>query len=349
MRKRAVFAVAASGGCVSASDRRVHPMKRRALLLAPTAWLLTRRASAQSGVRRLGMLNMGGVGAQQAKMSLYFRERLQQAGWELGRNLLVEARYAEGDPARAQALAEQLAAANPDLLVGIGNDAVAALQRATSRIPIVMGFGHEPVAAGFVRSLARPDTNITGTVWAAAEIAGKTLQLLKQAVPRARRVAVLWPAQQLGSEPYQREMRVAAGQLDITLLPHALSRPEDVPAALERIAAQASDALYVAPDGATEMRASEIAAFALRQRLPTLGVSPSLVLAGGLLYYGADVREVLARTVSFVDRILRGAGAATLPVEQPSRFTLTVNARTARAIGLALPAELLARADEVIE
>lgn len=325
-------------------------MKRRPLLLAPVAWLAARPtpAHAQPGVRRVGLLSIGGAGTQQARMSLYFRDRLQQAGWELGRNLLIEARYAEGDPARAQALAEQLAAANPDLLIGFGNDAIAALQRATRRIPIVMSFGKEPVAAGFVRSLARPDTNITGTVWAAAEIAGKTLQLLKQAVPRARRVAVLWPAQQPGSEPYQREMLAAARQLDITLLPQAVGRPEDVPAALERIAAQTPDALYVV-DGATEMRVGEIAAFALRQRLPTLGVSPNLVLAGGLLYYGADVREVLARTASFVDRILRGADPATLPVEQPSRFTLTVNARTARAIGHALPAELLLLADEVID
>ncbi len=324
-------------------------MKRRPLLLAAAAWPVARLASAQSGVRRIGLLNIGGAGAQQAKMSLYFRDRLQHAGWDLGRNLMIDARHAEGDLARAQELAGQLAAANPDLLIGFGNDAVAALQRATQRIPIVMGFGHEPVAAGFVHSLARPDTHITGTVWVGAEIAGKTLQLLKQAVPRARRVGVLWPARQPGSEPYQRGLLAAARQLDLTLLPQAVSRPEDVAAALERIAAQAPDALYVAHDGATEMRAGEIAAFALRQRLPTLGVSPSLVLAGGLLYYGADVREVLARTVSFVDRILRGADPATLPVEQPSRFTLMVNARTARAIGLALPAELLLRADEVIE
>jgi putative ABC transport system substrate-binding protein len=323
-------------------------MRRRPLLLAPAAWPVARMARAQTGVRQVGLLHIGGVGAQRTEMSLYFRDRLQQAGWDLGRSLMIDARHADGDLARAQELAAQLAAANPDLLIGFGNDAIAALQRATRRIPIVMGFGHEPVAAGFVRSLARPDTNITGTVWVAAEIAGKTLQLLKQAVPRARRVATLGPAQQPGIEPYQRELLAAARQLDLTLLPQAVSRPEDVPAALERIAAQAPDALYVAPDGATEVRAGEIAAFALRHRLPTLGVSPSLVLAGGLLYYGADVREVLARTASFVDRILRGADPATLPVEQPSRFTLTVNARTARAIGLALPAEVLLRADEVI-
>ena len=324
-------------------------MRRRPLLSAPVLWLVSGRASAQSGVRRVGVLSIGGVGAQQAGMSLYFRDRLQQAGWELGRNLMAEVRYAEGDLARAQVLAEQLAALNPDLLIGFGNDAIAALHRATRRIPIVMGFGHEPVAAGFVRSLARPDTNITGTIWVAAEFAGKTLQLLKQAVPRARRVAALGPAQQPGLEPYQRELLAAARQLDITLLPHAVGRPEDVPTALQRIAVQAPDALYVVADGATEMRADEIAAFALHQRLPTLGLSHNLVRAGGLLYYGADIREVLARTASFVDRILRGADPATLPVEQPSRFTLTVNARTARAIGHVLPAELLLRADEVIE
>lgn len=324
-------------------------MIRRPLLLAPVAWLATRPATAQGPARRVGALSIGGVSVQQAEMSAYFRARLQQAGWELGRNLLGEVRYAEGDLARAQTLAEQLTVADPDLLIGFGNDAIAALQRATRRIPIVMAFGHEPVAAGFVHSLARPGTHITGTVWVAAEFAGKTLQLLQQAVPRARRVAALGPAQQPGLEPYQRELQAAARQLQITLLPQAVRGPEDVAAALERIAAQAPDALYVAPDGATEVRAGEIAAFALRLRLPSLGLSHSLVASGCLLYYGADIREVLERTASFVDRILRGADPATLPVEQPSRFTLTVNTRTARAIGHVLPAELLLRADEVIQ
>jgi putative tryptophan/tyrosine transport system substrate-binding protein len=324
-------------------------VRRRPLLLAPAAWLATRPVLAQERARRVGVLSISGVSAQQAEMSAYFQVRLQQAGWEVGRNLLGEVRYAEGDLARAQTLAEQLAAGHPDLLIGFGNDAIAALQRAARGIPIVMGFGHEPVAAGFVQGLARPGTRITGTVWVAAEFAGKTLQLLKQAVPRARRVAALGPAQQPGLEPYQRELQDAARRLEITLLPQAVSRPEDVPMALERIAAKAPDALYVAPDGATEVRAGEIAAFALRQRLPSLGLSHTLVANGCLLYYGADIREVLARTASFVDRILRGADPATLPVEQPSRFTLTVNARTARAIGHVLPAELLLRADEVID
>lgn len=323
-------------------------MKRRPLLLASAAWSAA-PASAQGSARKVGALSIAGVSAQQVEMSLYFRDRLQQSGWELGRNLLGDVRYAEGDLARAQWLAEQLAADQPDLLIGFGNDAISALQRATRRIPIVMAFGHEPVAAGFVHSLARPGTGITGTVWVAAEFAGKTLQLLKQAVPRARRVAALGPALQPGLEPYQRELQAAARQLEITLLPQAVSSPEDIPAALGRIATQAPDALYVAPDGATEVRAGEIAAFALRQRLPSLGLSHSLVANGCLLYYGADIREVLSRTASFVDRILRGADPATLPVEQPSRFTLTVNARTARAIGHSLPAELLLRADEVIE
>ena len=127
-------------------------MRRRPLLLASEAWLAARRASAQGAARRVGVLSIAGVSAQQAEMSLYFRDQLQQAGWELGRNLLGDVRHAEGDLARAQMLGEQLAAGHPDLLIGFGNDAIAALQRATRRIPIVMGFGHEPVAAGFVQS-----------------------------------------------------------------------------------------------------------------------------------------------------------------------------------------------------
>lgn len=328
-------------------------MKRRHYLGLP-AWALATWAAAQTTAappaarpRRLAALNAGPQGY--TELSQYFIDRLRQGGHELGRNLVADARYAEGELTRLPALADELVAGQPDVIVAFGNEAVAAAQRATTRIPIVMSFCADPVSAGFVRSLARPGGNITGAVWVSAEFAGKTLAALKEAVPRARRVAALGSAVDPTLRPYREALVRAAQALGITLVPVAVERPADVLPALERLAAALPDALYVASDGVTETRNSEIAAFALRHKLPTLGISPSLVQAGALLYYGPDVREVIERTASFVNRILHGAAPAELPVEQPTRFRFIVNQKSAKAMGLVLPQAVLLRADEIIE
>ncbi len=332
-------------------------MKRRHCLALP-AWGLAASAAAQTisaptaaRPRRVAALNTGPQ--SYTEWSRYFIELLRLGGHELGRNLVADARYAEGEMARLPALADELVAGQPEVIVAFGNQAVAAAQRATTRIPIVMSFCADPVSAGFVHSLARPGGNITGAVWVSAELAGKTLSMLKEAVPRARRVAALGSAIDPTLRPYREALGRAAAALGITLVPVAVERPADVLPALERLAAalpgSMPDALYVASDGVTETRNSEIAAFALRHKLPTLGVSPSLVQAGALLYYGPDVREVIERTASFVNRILHGAAPAELPVEQPTRFRFIVNQRSAKAMGLVLPQTVLLRADEIIE
>ncbi len=303
--------------------------------------------------RRLAVLNAGPQTFRLTDLSQYFIELLRQGGHELGRNLVADARYAEGEIARLPALADELVAGQPDVIVAFGNEAVAAAQRATTRIPVVMGFCADPVSAGFVRSLARPGGNITGAAWVTAEIAGKTLAVLKEAVPRVRRVAALFAAADPALRPYREALGRAAAALGITLVPVALEQPADVLPALEGLAAALPhtlpDALYVTSGGVTETRISEIVEFAQRHKLPALGISPSLVRAGGLLYYGPDVREVIERTASFVSRILHGAAPADLPVEQPTRFKFIVNQKAARAMGLVLPQAVLLRADEVIE
>ena len=327
--------------------RRTFNAELAAAVLAAGSGVLSPRVHAQAApMRRLASLSPVSPGAP---ISLYVLEQLRQAGFEVGRNLNVDARFAEGDATRLPALAVALVRNKPEVIVAWGNEAVAAAQAATADIPIVMGFGAEPVEAGFVKSLAAPGGHITGTVWVSGEIAGKTLDVLLQAVPGAKRVAVLGNPKFPGIERYHEAFGRAAAPRRLTVLPYAVERLADLDPALERIAADKPDALYVTPDAITDARAQTIAAFALRARLPMLGISPQLVQSGGLLYYGPDIEELAARTVSFIVRILRGARPSELPVEQPTHFRLIVNMKTAKALGLTIPQSLLLRADEVIQ
>ena len=316
-----------------------------ALLQPLAAW-----AQPVGPVRRIGVLSPGAAATEAASpWRAVFFEMLQRAGFEPGRNLAVEVRYAEGQVERLPELAQELVQLKVELIAAVQNDAVAAARHATRSVPIVMLFGTEPVELGFVDSLARPGGNVTGTVWISSEIAGKDLEVLKDALPRATRVAILANTAAPGIERYSAEAKRAASALGITLLGFAAVRPQEIAPALERIAASAPDALYVVTDSVIETRLSEIAAFALAHKLPTLGTGIRLVEAGGLLYYGADIREILARSVSYIDRILRGAKPADLPVETPTRFELVVNMKTAKALGITLPPSILVRASRVIE
>ena len=327
-------------------------MRTRRVVLVAGGCALVRPldALAQGPVRRVGILNTGAAATSAASSwGLVFIELLQRAGYEPGRNLALEVRYAEGRVERLDELAQELVQLKVELIVAVQNDAVAAARRATRSLPIVMAFSLEPVENGFVDSLARPGGNVTGTGWLSAEIAGKDLEVLRDAVPHATRVAVLGNPVTPGMERYGAEANRAARALRITLLPFAAARPQEIAPALDRIAASTPDALYVVSDSVIETRLDEIVAFALAHRLPTIGTGIRLVEAGGLLYYGADIREILARTVSFIDRILRGAKPADLPVEAPARFELVANLKTAKALGITIPQSILLRANRLIE
>ncbi|MBM3368342.1 MAG: hypothetical protein FJY43_08705 [Betaproteobacteria bacterium] len=266
-----------------------------------------------------------------------------------GRDIELEWRYAEGDATRLPALAQELARLEPELIVASFNPSIAAAQRATRVIPIVMVNAVSPVEQGYVASLGRPGGNITGTAWSSPETMGKILSLLKEAAPRAARVALLGNPGFPGAGEYMAAMRQAGNTLGIKLEYFEAVRPEDIRPALQRIAAAKPDALYVSFDTVLLAGLREIAEFCLARKLVSMSNAQTFVDAGGLVYYGPDLDELVERTVSFISRILRGSKPADLPVELPARYRLMLNRRTAAAIGHRLPAQVLLRADQVIE
>ena len=300
--------------------------------------------------RRIGWLSLGKSGSEVAQqLQRQLREWLLRAGYEEGKNLAIEWRFAEGDVARLAVLADGLVRLNVEVIIASLNQAIAAAKRATRTIPIVMYGAVLPVELGFVESLARPGGNITGTTWTAPELVGKGLEILKEAAPGTARVALLFNPTMPGAELSEPATVHAASALGVSVQNFLVTRPEDIPAALNRIAASRPDALGVAVDAIIGTRLREIATFALQQKLLSIGNAPQFVNAGGTLYYGVDLPSILQRTISYVDRILKGAKPAELPIEQPTKFQFVINLKTAKALGLTIPQSVLLRADEVIE
>lgn len=323
---------------------------RRRVLAAVCALLALKAARAQAKVRRIGYLS--GLPAAHPRADWarrMLRESLQAAGYD-ERNLAIEWRWGNGDPVRLPALAEALVRAGVELIVATSNAEIAAAMRATRTVPIVMLYGIAPAEVGFIDSLARPGGNVTGTAWASPETFAKSLQILQEAKPSARRIAMLGDPTTPGMARFRAENDRAARSLGLTLERFDAARPEEVPAVLERIAASRPDAFYLAISPALETRLREIGVFVLENKL--VSISPSIVFAldgNGLLTYSPIPRELLAQAVGHIDRILRGAKPAELPVDLPAKYSLVISARTARAIGFTVPSSLLLRADRVIE
>ncbi|MEK6243424.1 MAG: ABC transporter substrate-binding protein [Pseudomonadota bacterium] len=307
-------------------------------------------------VRRIGILAPGSAGASVVpdfRRVLY--GSLGRAGYEIGRDIFVEWRFAEGKLERLSELADDLVRLNVDVIVAWNDLATEAAARATRTIPIVMyAYNEDPVKRGLAASLARPGGNVTGAMWFVDLVNQivKTYEVLKLAVPSAVRVASLWSpwiarpkAEEQVAEIHDRVKRA----FGMVVTSFVVDKSEEIPSALDRISAFKPDALFISSTTAITPRSGEIAAFAIRQKLVLIGSGPQVVTAGGLLYFGPDRPHVIDRTVSFVDRILRGAKPGDLPIEQPAKFELVFNARTARAIGYSPPPELRLRIDRVIE
>ena len=274
-------------------------------------------------------------------------------GYVEGKNIFVDYHYAEGNDGRIPELAGRLVRLNVDLIVVAGGDnLIRNVMSATKTIPIVMdGQGSDPVRAGFIRSLARPGGNVTGITRLSRELGGKRLELLKQTVPKLARVAVLYGAFLPGTAREVRDdLPLAARALGLTVQPWEIRDVSDLERTFVALRKERADGLY-SPGGGSLMRSNEarIADFALTSRLPSMYNRREVVEAGGLMSYAADVPDSYRRIASYVNRILNGANPGELPVEQPTKFELTVNLKTAKKIRLAIPPDVLARADQVIK
>ena len=318
------------------------------LLFAPP---LAADAQEARPVPRIGWLGLTSANSPRAQYHIdAFRQGLREHGWMEGQNVTIEYRSAEGRSERLADLAAELVRLPVDVLVsGSGEVAIRALRRATSAIPIVMAVSAAPVETGLVASLARPGGNITGLSIQAAEMGGKRLGLLKEAVPHAARVAVLWNAAYPGKDLELKDTQIAARTLGVTLHAVAVRGPDDFDRAFAAIAKERPDALLTFSDALTLNHQRRIVDFAARHRLPLVSEIKEFAEAGGLLTYGASLPALFRRAAYYVDRILKGAKPADLPVERPTKFELVINLKTAKALGVAIPPSLLLGADQVLE
>ena len=323
-------------------------MRRRqfiTLLGGAAAWPLAARAQQAAKLPTIGFL-----GADASNWSLWtaaFAARLRELGWSEGRTIAIEYRWSEGRPQSAAEIAAEFVRLKAAVIVTNYSGAFAAKQ-ATSVIPIIFVLGNDPVGSGLVASLARPGGNITGLSVQAAEVAGKRLELLRETVPRLRRLAVMAHAGFPDAALEMGHVEAAAHAQGIEVAPLQIWRAQDIATAFESLNPQA-DALYVVQDALIVANRTAIVAFALTRRLPTIFSARDFVQAGGLLSYGPNYPGVFRRAADYVDKIMRGAKPSDLPIEQPTKFDLVINLTIARALGVTIPEKLLALADEVIE
>jgi putative ABC transport system substrate-binding protein len=299
-------------------------------------------------VPRIGFLG-NSTAALEANLVGPFREGLRDLGYVEGRSILIEYRWAEGNYERFPSLVAELIALRVDVIVTAGTPAALAVKKVTKSIPLVMVAVGDPVGTGLVASLARPDGNATGLTSIAPELEGKRLELLKEALPKVSRIAVLWNpanAYQIGSE---KEVQAAAKVLRISLVSLAVRNRAELANALSAIPGEHPDAVLVLADRIFLHDRERIADFVMKNRLPGMNAYRELVEAGGLMSYGPSYAVMHRQAATYVDKILKGAKPADLPVEQPAKFELVINLKSARALGIIIPQSVLARADEVIQ
>jgi putative tryptophan/tyrosine transport system substrate-binding protein len=276
-----------------------------------------------------------------------FRQGLSELGYVEGRNLATVYRYAGGRPERLAGLANELVALKPDVILALGGDVAPFARTATNAIPIVMAVSNDPVRAGLVASFAKPGGNVTGVTFVSSELAGRRLQFLKQVAPELLRVAVLWNPDHV--DPEYRETQAAGKVLGVHVQSLEIRGPGDFDTAFQAAVTERAEAIIVVSSRLTTINQQRILEFAARQRLPVVAGWGPWVEAGALLSYGPDLNVMVRRTASYVDRVLKGANPADLPIEQPTKFDLLVNMKTARALGLTIPGSLRLQAEHVVE
>ena len=318
-------------------------MRRREFITiagAVAAWPLVGRTQ-QTRVAKIGILLVG----NREPFSSVFREGLREFGYIEQQNLLLEVRSSEGRPNLLSDLASELVQLGVDVIVASETPAVQAAKRATSAIPIVMAPSGDPVGTGLIGSLARPGGNVTGLSAATAELAGKSLELVREILPAAHRVAALADPANPFTKPFVEQIRMAGRTLGFDISPVMVRGVEDYGPAFSAMVSERVDAVIIQPT----LPRKEAVDLTLKYRLPSVSGNRAFADAGGLMSYSASVADRYRNAAIYVDKILRGAKPADLPVQQPTRFELVINLKTAKALGLTVPPTLLARADEVIE
>jgi putative tryptophan/tyrosine transport system substrate-binding protein len=327
-------------------------MERREFitLLSGTAaaWPLVARAQQAGKVWRIGILDTTSVALNAANFDA-LRQGLRQHGYIEGQNLVIDYRSADGRVERFPDLAAELVHLKVDLIVTRGTPAVVAVKNATKTIPVVMAASGDPIGAGVVAGLARPGANVTGLSAFVTELQAKRLELLKELVPGINRIAALLNMSSPATPPQWEQTKAAARTLAIEPQLLDVRKPEDLNRAFETAIRQRAEALVVGINALTQANRRPIADLATKHRLPAIYASREFVDAGGLVAFGVNYPDLYRRAATYVDKILKGAKPADLPIEQPTKFEMVINLKTAKALGLDVPPTLLARADEVIE
>ena len=320
----------------------VHRRQFVALLGLAAVRPLAARAQQQF---RIGLLNTGAS-------SFFippFKQKLEELGYAEGKNLIIERKFAEGSSERLKEFAQDFVREHVDVIVTIGTPAGFAAIRATSTIPIVLGAISDPVGLGLVKSLARPGGNATGNSLMAPELSAKRLEILRMLAPGISRFAILWDSSNPGMAERVHETQVAADQTHVLLHVVGPRNVEELEAAFADLLRQRPDALLVTTEAFTRQHLSRILDFANQNKIPAMFEDSFFVEAGGLMSYGPNYEEVFRTAAVFVDKILKGARPADLPVEQPTKFQLVLNLKTAKALAIDIPPNLLTMADRVIE
>ncbi len=296
---------------------------------------------------RIGYLSGSSPSTSPARREAFW-QGLRELGYVEGKNIVIEQRYAEGKFDRLPALAAELVRLKVDIIVTAGPQTTRPAKQATSTIPIVMAQDPDPVGNGFVASLARPGGNITGLATFAPELSGKQLELLKETVPKLSRVAVFGTSINPGNAQSLREVELAAQAFGVKLQYLDVLSPKDFETAFRAAGKGRADAVLMLPGSVLGLQRAQLADLAVKSRLPAIYPQAEFTEAGGLMYYGTNTPDLFRRAATFVDKILKGAKPADLPVEQPTKFEFIINLKAAKQIGLTIPPNVLARADRVI-